>query len=112
MVPPVVVAKIPVADPLRVDTPPRPDGAGVVLIRGVPVERYVGKNLDIEDLKRDFDAVVLCIGSTIPRDLPVPEHFDEPDRSALLAGAREHGNPVIPLVDALRRQSSKQLHER
>ena len=32
VVPPVVVAKIPVADPLRVDTPPRPDGAGVVLV--------------------------------------------------------------------------------
>ena len=32
MVPPVVVAKIPVADPLRVDTPQRPDGAGVVLV--------------------------------------------------------------------------------
>ena len=31
-VPPVVVAKIPVADPLRVDTPERPDGAGVVLV--------------------------------------------------------------------------------
>ncbi len=33
---------------------------------------HVGKNLDVEDLKRDFDAVVLCIGSTVPRDLPVP----------------------------------------
>ena len=32
VVPPVVVAKIPVADPLRVDTPQRPDGAGVVLV--------------------------------------------------------------------------------
>jgi diacylglycerol kinase family enzyme/membrane-associated phospholipid phosphatase len=31
-VPPVVVAKIPVADPLRVDTPERPEGAGVVLV--------------------------------------------------------------------------------
>jgi undecaprenyl-diphosphatase len=32
VVPPVVVAKIPVADPLRVDAPERPDGAGVVLV--------------------------------------------------------------------------------
>jgi diacylglycerol kinase family enzyme/membrane-associated phospholipid phosphatase len=32
VVPPVAVAKIPVADPLRVDTPERPDGAGVVLV--------------------------------------------------------------------------------
>ena len=32
VVPPVVVAKIPVADPLRVGTPQRADGAGVVLV--------------------------------------------------------------------------------
>ena len=32
IVPPVVVTKIPAADPLRVETPPRPDGAGVVLV--------------------------------------------------------------------------------
>jgi diacylglycerol kinase family enzyme/membrane-associated phospholipid phosphatase len=32
VVPPVVVTKIPVADPLRVDTPERQDGAGVVLV--------------------------------------------------------------------------------
>ena len=32
VVPPVAVAKFPVADPLRVDTPERPDGAGVVLV--------------------------------------------------------------------------------
>jgi undecaprenyl-diphosphatase len=32
VVPPVVEARIPTADPLRVETPPRPDGAGVVLV--------------------------------------------------------------------------------
>jgi undecaprenyl-diphosphatase len=32
LVPPVVEAHIPAADPLRVDTPERPDGAGVVLV--------------------------------------------------------------------------------
>jgi undecaprenyl-diphosphatase len=32
MVPPIVVTKIPAADPLRVDTRERPDGAGVVLV--------------------------------------------------------------------------------
>ncbi len=32
IVPPVVPTKIPAADPLRVDTPPRPDGEGVVLV--------------------------------------------------------------------------------
>jgi undecaprenyl-diphosphatase len=32
IVPPVVPARIPAADPLRVETPERPDGAGVVLV--------------------------------------------------------------------------------
>lgn len=32
----------------------------------------VGENLTIEQLKEDFDAVVLCGGSTVPRDLPIP----------------------------------------
>ncbi|MCW2562568.1 MAG: sphingosine/diacylglycerol kinaselike enzyme, partial [Mycobacterium sp.] len=32
VVPTVTVAKVPVADPLRVDTPERPDGEGVVLV--------------------------------------------------------------------------------
>jgi glutamate synthase (NADPH/NADH) small chain len=31
----------------------------------------VGKNLDAADLMNDFDAVVLCMGATKPRDLPV-----------------------------------------
>jgi diacylglycerol kinase family enzyme/membrane-associated phospholipid phosphatase len=32
VVPPIAVAKIPLAEPLRVDTPERPDGEGVVLV--------------------------------------------------------------------------------
>ena len=32
VIPPIVEARVPTADPLRVDTPPRPDGAGVVLV--------------------------------------------------------------------------------
>jgi diacylglycerol kinase family enzyme/membrane-associated phospholipid phosphatase len=32
IVPPIVVTRLPTADPLRVDTPERPDGAGVVLV--------------------------------------------------------------------------------
>jgi glutamate synthase (NADPH) small chain len=32
----------------------------------------VGETLSIEQLKEDFDAVVLCGGSTMPRDLPIP----------------------------------------
>ena len=46
----------------------------------------------------------------VAQDLEVPAHFDEPDRLKLLAGAREHGNPVIPLVDALRKQGGDELH--
>jgi glutamate synthase (NADPH/NADH) small chain len=41
---------------------------GVVFRTGV----YVGRNLAVEDLKRDFDVILLCIGSTIPRNLDVP----------------------------------------
>ena len=33
---------------------------------------YVGKNIATDDLVRDFDAIVLCGGSTHPRDLAVP----------------------------------------
>lgn len=32
----------------------------------------VGKDISVEQLEQDFDAVVLCIGATVPRDLPVP----------------------------------------
>jgi glutamate synthase (NADPH) small chain len=32
----------------------------------------VGETLSIEQLKEDFDAIVLCGGSTMPRDLPIP----------------------------------------
>jgi len=32
----------------------------------------VGHNVKVEDLRRDFDAIVLCGGSTKGRDLPVP----------------------------------------
>ena len=32
IVPPIVPTRVPAADPLRVETPPRPDGAGVVLV--------------------------------------------------------------------------------
>ncbi len=32
LVPPIVTPRLPIADPLRIDAPPRPDGAGVVLV--------------------------------------------------------------------------------
>ncbi len=32
----------------------------------------VGKNIPVGHLLADFDAVVLCGGSTVPRDLPIP----------------------------------------
>lgn len=36
------------------------------------VNANVGFNVKVEDLRRDFDAIVLCGGSTQPRDLTVP----------------------------------------
>jgi glutamate synthase (NADPH/NADH) small chain len=41
---------------------------GIVFKTGV----YVGRSYPVEDLKRDFDVILLAIGSTIPRDLEVP----------------------------------------
>lgn len=32
----------------------------------------VGENIKVKDLLNDFDAIVLCGGSTIPRDIPLP----------------------------------------
>jgi glutamate synthase (NADPH/NADH) small chain len=32
----------------------------------------VGVNISVQQLHEDFDAVVLCGGSTVPRDLPIP----------------------------------------
>jgi glutamate synthase (NADPH) small chain len=33
---------------------------------------YVGQNYAVEDLKNNFDVILLCIGSTIPRNLDIP----------------------------------------
>ena len=32
----------------------------------------IGKNIDVHELRSNFDALALCIGATMPRDLPVP----------------------------------------
>ncbi len=36
------------------------------------VNTIVGEHISIQQLQDDFDAVLLCVGSTIPRDLPIP----------------------------------------
>jgi len=36
------------------------------------VNAEVGKNINPDMLKEDFDAIVICTGSTVPRDLPIP----------------------------------------
>jgi glutamate synthase (NADPH/NADH) small chain len=41
---------------------------GVEFVTGA----HIGKNVAVEDLKRDYDVILLAIGSTVPRDLPVP----------------------------------------
>ncbi len=35
------------------------------------VNTTVGENISVQQLQDEFDAVLLCIGSTIPRDLPI-----------------------------------------
>lgn len=32
----------------------------------------VGENVNANDLKEKYDAIVICTGSTVPRDLPIP----------------------------------------
>ena len=32
----------------------------------------IGENIDINELRSNFDALTLCIGATMPRDLPIP----------------------------------------
>jgi len=44
------------------------EAEGIVFKTGV----NIGVNIAAEDLVRDFDAVVIAAGSTVPRDLPVP----------------------------------------
>lgn len=36
------------------------------------VNAEVGKNINPDELKEDFDSIVICTGSTLPRDLPIP----------------------------------------
>jgi glutamate synthase (NADPH/NADH) small chain len=36
------------------------------------VNANVGENIKVEDLQKEFDAIALCGGSTVPRDLPAP----------------------------------------
>ena len=36
------------------------------------VNAEVGKNINPEGLKEDFDNIMVCTGSTVPRDLPIP----------------------------------------
>jgi glutamate synthase (NADPH/NADH) small chain len=40
---------------------------GIVFVANIEV----GKDISVDQVERDFDAVVLCIGATVPRDLPV-----------------------------------------
>jgi len=41
---------------------------GVAFKTGV----HVGKDISIESLQKEFDALVICTGSTVPRDLNIP----------------------------------------
>lgn len=32
----------------------------------------IGKDIDADELRREYDSIVLCVGSTRPRELPIP----------------------------------------
>ncbi|MGB3619354.1 MAG: glutamate synthase subunit beta [Catalinimonas sp.] len=48
----------------------------VAVMREEGIEFKTGVNVGVDvtgaELKADYDAVVLCVGSTVPRDLPIP----------------------------------------
>ncbi|KAI4456436.1 fad nadph dehydrogenase/oxidoreductase [Holotrichia oblita] len=35
-------------------------------------EMHVGKDISVEELEREYDAIVLCLGATLPYDLQIP----------------------------------------
>ena len=57
----------------------------------------VGENIKVEDLRRDFDAIVLCGGSTNARDLKVPgpraQRHLQGDGLSPASEQAEHGRP-------------------
>lgn len=64
----------------------------------------VGGNISINDLLREYNAIVLTIGSTVPRDLPVPGrdangvHFAMQflkQQNKRVAGSNPHGFPEL-----------------
>jgi glutamate synthase (NADPH) small chain len=45
---------------------------GVTFICNTNIGNTSGKDISPEKLRQDYDAVVLCTGATLPRDLPIP----------------------------------------
>jgi undecaprenyl-diphosphatase len=77
VVPPVVPTKLATADPLRVDTPARPDGAGVVLVVNPASGSGTGARI-IEEVRE-----------ALPRT-QIVELNDDDDIKAVLRSAAEH----------------------
>jgi glutamate synthase (NADPH) small chain len=64
----------------------------------------IGKDISAEELTAKHDAVLLCIGATVPRDLPVPGrdlkgiHFAMeylPQQNRRVAGRPVHGEEIL-----------------
>jgi glutamate synthase (NADPH/NADH) small chain len=65
----------------------------------------VGVDLSVDQLKNDFDAVVLTGGSTIPRDLPIPGREGKgiyPAMQFLEQSNRRVAGDFIPEVESIR----------
>ncbi len=95
----------------------------------------VGVDIDIEELRSSFDAVVLAVGSTIPRDLPIPgrdlkgieqamtylpmaNHVQEGDRAEpeITAGGKHvviigGGDTGADCLGTALRQGAKEVHQ-
>jgi len=50
----------------------------------------IGKNVDVNELRTNFDALSLCLGATKPRDLPVPGRELKGVHYAMVSG-----NPLV-----------------
>ncbi|MFM8363849.1 MAG: glutamate synthase subunit beta, partial [Verrucomicrobiota bacterium] len=78
---------------------------GIVFKTGVEI----GKHITADQLKKDFDAVVICTGATKPRDLPIPGrelsgvHFAMEFLTENTRFLRVHGSPNgnRPPIDAI-----------
>ena len=58
----------------------------------------IGVNVDVDELRSNFDALALCLGATKPRDLPVPGRELKGVHFAMVSHSQKHSIsiPFLP----------------